>query len=72
MKSVTECLGTQNFPRVRVGIGKPEFKDDLINYVIGRISKEEQNILNNGVEKAKEAVIEIIKSGIDTAMNSFN
>ena len=72
MKSVTESLATQNFPRVRVGIGKPEFKDDLINYVIGKISKEEQEFLDKGVEKAKDAVIEIIKNGIDFAMNKYN
>ena len=45
MKSVTECLATQNFPRVRVGIGSPEHKGDLINYVIGKISKEEADKL---------------------------
>lgn len=72
VKSVTESLATQNFPRVRVGIGKPEFKDDLINYVIGKISKEEQEFLDKGVEKAKDAVIEIIKNGIDFAMNKYN
>ena len=72
MKSVTEYLSTQNFPRVRVGIGSPEHKGDLINYVIGKISKEEADKLDEGVEKAKEAVIEIIKSGIDVAMNKFN
>ena len=72
MKSVTEQLGTQNFPRVRVGIGTPKYKDDLINYVIGKVSKEEQELLDEGVEKAKEAVIEIIKYGIETAMNKYN
>lgn len=72
VKSVTQNLGTQDFPRVRVGIGKPEFKEDLINYVIGKISKDEQELLAKGVEKAKEAVIEIIKNGIDSAMNKFN
>ena len=72
MKSVTENLGTEDFPRIRVGIGKPEYKDDLINYVIGKISKEEQDLLEEGVEKTKEAVIEIIKNGIDSAMNKYN
>ena len=72
MKSVTEYLGTQNFPRIRVGIGKPEYKDDLINYVIGKIPKEEQELLEQGVEKAKEAVIEFIKNGIDSTMNRYN
>ncbi len=72
MKSVTECLATQNFPRIRVGIGKPEFKDDLINYVIGKVSEEELLKLDEGVEKAKDAVIEFIKNGIDVTMNKFN
>ena len=72
MKSVTQNLGTNNFPRVRVGIGSPVYKDDLINYVIGKISKEETTKLDEGVEKAKNAVIEIIKNGIDVAMNKYN
>lgn len=72
MKSVTECLATQNFTRVRVGIGSPNYKDDLINYVIGKTTTEELVLLNKGIEKAKEAVIEIIKNGVDIAMNKFN
>ncbi len=72
MKSVTENLGTKDFTRVRVGIGSPKYKDDLINYVIGKVSKEELNLLEEGTEKAKEAVIEIIKNGVDVAMNKFN
>lgn len=72
MKSVTECLATQNFTRVRVGIGSPNYKDDLINYVIGKITTEELVLLNEGIEKAKEAVIEIIKNSVDIAMNKFN
>ena len=72
VKSVTGCLGTEDFPRIRIGIGKPEYKDDLINYVIGNISKEEKDLLKEGVEKAKDAVIEFIKNGIDSTMNKFN
>lgn len=72
MKSVTENLGTKDFTRVRVGIGSPKYKDDLINYVIGKVPKEELNLLEEGTEKAKEAVIEIIKNGVDVAMNKFN
>ena len=47
MKSVIQELGTTEFARIRVGIGKPEFKEDLINYVIGKkVSKEEMEKLN--------------------------
>lgn len=72
MKSIVECLNSEKFTRVRVGIGMPEDKGDLINYVIGYVPDEEKEILNKGCEVAKTAVIEIIKNGIDIAMNKFN
>lgn len=72
MKSVIQNIQMKEFPRVRVGIGMPEHKNDLINYVIGKIPKEEIEILDKSTTKAKEAVIEIIKNGIDRAMNKFN
>lgn len=72
MKSVLECLGSNEFFRVRVGIGMPEYKDDLINYVLGYVPEDERKVLDNGCKIAKEAVIEILKNGIDSAMNKFN
>ena len=72
MKSVVEELQSTDFARIRVGIGQPEFKSDMINYVIGKVPQEEQKILQQGVEKAAKAVEEIIKNGIDIAMNKFN
>lgn len=72
MKSIVHELGTTEFGRIRVGIGQPEFKNDMINYVIGKVPEEEQKILQEGVEKAAEAIEEIVKNGIDIAMNKFN
>ena len=72
MKSVIEHLSTENFPRVRVGIGRPEGRISLTDYVIGKIPKTEIEDLNKGVEKATEAVKELIKNGIDVAMNKYN
>ena len=72
MKSVIQELGTTDFIRIRVGIGQPEFKSDMINYVIGKVPEEEQKILQEGTKKAAEAVEEILKNGIDIAMNKFN
>lgn len=72
MKSVIKEIGTEKFSRVRIGIGKPEHKGDLINYVIGKIPEEDKKILEKSTDVAKEAIEEIIKSGMDKAMNLFN
>ena len=72
MKSVIENLQTEEFARIRVGIGKPKYKSDMINYVIGAIPEEEVKILDEGTSIAKDAAIEVLKNGIDIAMNKFN
>lgn len=72
MKSVISTIKTQEFARVRVGIGKPERKEQLIEYVIGKIPDKDQKILDEATTKSKEALIEIIKNGVDIAMNKFN
>ena len=72
MRSVVENLKTEEFARVRVGIGSPENKEDMINYVIGAIPQREKEILEKSVERAAQSVIEILDNGIDIAMNKFN
>ena len=72
MKSVGECLNTQEFIRIRVGIVKPEYKSDLIKYVIGAINEEDRLKLDKATEEAKNAIAEIIRNGVDKAMNKFN
>ena len=72
MRSVIECINSTEFARVRVGIGMPEHKSDLINYVIGYVPEEEKHILDKACEIAKKAVIEILEYGIDIAMNKIN
>lgn len=72
MKSVVHFLNSEEFPRVRIGIGMPNSDVDLIEHVIGTVPEEEWDVLSKGIEKAKEAVIEILKSGIDKAMNLYN
>lgn len=72
MKSVIHNISTEEFSRIRVGIGRPEHTNDMINYVIGHIPEEEVDLLDKGCDLAKDAVTEIIKNGIDSAMNKFN
>ncbi len=71
MKSVVEQLGTRDFPRVRIGVGADK-KGDLIDHVIGKVSKSEQELLDNAASEAAKAVIDILDIGIDTAMNRHN
>lgn len=72
MKSVVHCLCSDNFARIRVGTGKPEKGKDLIEHVIGYVSEEEMNEMQKGVNIAVDAVSEIMKNGINSAMNNFN
>lgn len=72
MKSVVEHIKTRNFARVKVGVGMPENKEDLISYVIGAIPEEEREVLDKATILAKDAVVEIIKNSVDIAMNKFN
>ena len=72
MKSVLHNLGTKDFPRIRVGTGIPENREDLIEYVIKKVSLEEYAKLQEGVDIAVEAISEIFKNGIDIAMNKIN
>lgn len=73
MKSVINSLKSEEFTRIRVGIGTPKYKNDMINYVIGKnMTQEERNVLDTGIKKAANAVAEIIEKGVDIAMNKFN
>lgn len=70
IKSIIANLGTDIFPRVKVGVGQPNV--DLVKYVLGKFSKKELEVLNQSVDAATKAVEEIIKSDITQAMNKFN
>lgn len=72
MKSVISELQSEEFTRIRVGIGKPVRKEEMISYVIGSVPEEEQTLLAEGTIKAANAAIEMVKHGVDYAMNQFN
>lgn len=72
MKSVISELETNDFIHIRIGTGKPEFKSDLINYVIGKLSQEDYFKLQNAIDIGTEAVEQILRNGIDNAMNYIN
>lgn len=72
MRSVVSELGTTNFPRIRVGTGKPMFKELLVSYVIEKLSDEDYEKLVPAIKKASNSIDDILKYGIDKAMNMNN
>lgn len=72
IRSLIEQLGTKDFPRVRVGIGRPEGEHDVTGHVLGRFSKDEKDAWVRIVEKVKDAVQCIAEEGVLAAMNTFH
>ena len=72
MKSIVNRFQSEEFPRVRIGTGFCDNKEDLVNYVLSRVQNEEYLKLLDGINFATNAVGEILKNGIDKAMNKFN
>ena len=72
MKSVITHMGTQIFPRVRIGVGAKPDGWDLADYVLSRITPEADKEIVKGIETAGEAVVSILSKGIDEAMNIYN
>ncbi len=73
LKSIISSLGTEDFPRVKIGVGSPENPEqDIISWVIGRVGSEELGIIIESAKKALIAAEEIISNGIESAMNKYN
>ena len=73
IKNIIAHLGTQDFPRGKIGVGAPEGEDkDMIDWVIGAPSQAERKILMESFEKAIQAAECIIENGCQKAMNQFN
>lgn len=71
LESIIQCLGTQAFPRVRVGIGSPP-PGQMVEYVLSRFSPQEQPIIEEALQRAADAVEVAIAEGVQAAMNRFN
>ena len=72
MKSIIYLLKKDSFPRVKIGVGKPEAGRDLADFVLGRFNKEEQTIMDEALNKAADSIECLIKEGIDSSMNKYN
>ncbi|MSQ13903.1 MAG: aminoacyl-tRNA hydrolase [Dehalococcoidia bacterium] len=73
VKSVIAALGTEQFPRVRIGIDRPvQGGADQIAYVLSAFTRAEQAQLNKALERAAEAVVCVLAGGVDATMNRYN
>ncbi len=73
LKSIIYQLGSDNFPRVKMGVGSPKHEDyDLADFVLGRFTKDEIPVMEEAIIKASKAVEEIIRNGAEAAMNKYN
>ncbi len=72
MKSIIEQLGTEEFPRIRVGIGRPPGKMNSVDFILNKFKNAETSDLDLILDKCADAVESFLKDGIDAAMNRFN
>ena len=70
IKSIIQNLGGDKFPRVKVGVGQP--KDNLVNHVLGKFSKEDREHIEKVIPVVSDAIVEIVKNDAKESMNKFN
>lgn len=72
MQSVIDKLGSSDFPRMRMGIGRPPGRMDPADFVLSSFSKDEQPVVDIQINRAVECIGTYLIEGIDSAMNHFN
>ena len=73
LRSIIDALGSEEFPRLRVGIGRTRpVGDDITDHVLGKFAPSERDAAQQAIEQAAEAVECCVKEGLTTAMNRFN
>ena len=72
LRSITQHLKTQDYLRVRIGIGKPPSKEQGAQHVLSRLGKAEREALDVAVQIAADAVEVLVGMGVDAAMQQFN
>jgi PTH1 family peptidyl-tRNA hydrolase len=72
LQSVIDHLGTNEFARLRVGVGRVPAGQSRIDYVLSRFRPEEQSAMRDAVARGADAVLSVVEDGLETAMNRFN
>ena len=72
LKSIIAQLGSQDFPRLRIGVGDDRGGADLADHVLGTFSPDERQVVEETIERAVSAVLCYLDDGLETAMNRYN
>ena len=71
MKSIIAHIRSYDFPRIRIGIGKPH-KSGAIDFVLGKETGEKKALLDDAIKRAAEAALSIVENGVDKTMQNYN
>jgi len=72
LKSIIAHLNSQQFARLRVGMGRPDAEGDMVQHVLSDFSRSEQAVIREIGKQAVQAILAFVSLGIDQAMNTFN
>lgn len=72
LRSIIGCLGTEEFPRLRVGVGRGDPRRDLADHVLARFDGDERDEVERTITRAADAVDTFLAEGIEAAMNQYN
>ena len=72
IKSIIETLGNQDFARLRIGVGRPPPGDDMIGWVLGEMSAQDQDLVDEAIVRAGDSILYLMDDGVDVAMNKVN
>lgn len=72
LRSIIGCLGTEEFPRLRVGVGRGDPRRDLADHVLARFDGDERDEVERAIARAADAVDTFLAEGIEAAMNQYN
>ncbi len=72
VKSIIDAFGSRDFARLRIGIGRPEVQEQMVDHVLSRFTAKEREMLKPIINRAGEAAVVILGNGVEKGMNLFN
>ena len=72
LKSIIQCLGTDQFPRVRVGVGQKTEYMDLADHVLAKFDRNDAAVMATTYDAVADAILDIVNQGVEHAMNHYN